>query len=58
MRERAQRLGAELDIWSEPGAGTEIELRIPGSIVYETSPARNRFQLFWKKMKNDHEHPS
>jgi signal transduction histidine kinase len=58
MRERAQRLGGELDIWSEPGAGTEVELRIPGSIVYEASPARNGVRLFWKKMKNDHERPS
>src|SRR5207248_2363887 len=29
MRERAQQIGAELDMWSELGAGTEIELRIP-----------------------------
>ena len=58
MRERAERLGGELDLWSEPGAGTEVELRIPGSIVYEASPARNGVRLFWKKMKNDHERPS
>jgi ligand-binding sensor domain-containing protein/signal transduction histidine kinase len=58
MRERAQRLGGELDIWSEPGAGTEVEFRIPGSIVYEVSPARNGFRLFWKNMKNDHERRS
>jgi signal transduction histidine kinase len=58
MRERAERLGGELDLWSEPGAGTEVELRLPGSIVYEASPARNGVRLFWKKMKNDHERPS
>jgi signal transduction histidine kinase len=34
MRERAQQIGAQLDIWSEAGAGTEIELRIPGAIAY------------------------
>jgi signal transduction histidine kinase len=34
MRERAQQIGAQLDMWSEVGAGTEVELRIPGSIVY------------------------
>ena len=34
MRERAQQIGAQLDIWSQPGAGTEIELRIPGAIAY------------------------
>ncbi len=39
MRERAQQIGAQLDMWSEVGAGTEIELRIPGSIAYGTSSA-------------------
>jgi signal transduction histidine kinase len=58
MRERVERLGGALDIWSEPGAGTEVELRIPGSIAYEASHAQNDFRLFWKKMKNDHGRPS
>jgi len=56
MRERAQRLGGELEVWSEPGAGTEVELRIPASIVYESSRARNSVWLLWKKTKNDHEY--
>jgi signal transduction histidine kinase len=34
MRERAQAIGAQLDVWSQVGAGTEVELRIPGSIAY------------------------
>jgi ligand-binding sensor domain-containing protein/two-component sensor histidine kinase len=29
MRERAQRLGGELDLVSEPGAGTQVEVSIP-----------------------------
>jgi signal transduction histidine kinase len=36
MRERAEQIGAHLDIWSEVGAGTEVELRIPGSVAYGT----------------------
>ena len=36
MRERAQQIGAQLDIWSETGAGTEVELRVPGSVAYGT----------------------
>ncbi|HXJ43494.1 MAG TPA: sensor histidine kinase [Bryobacteraceae bacterium] len=36
MRERAEKIGARLDIWSEVGAGTEVDLRIPGSLAYET----------------------
>ena len=43
MRERAQQIGGQLDMWSEVGAGTEIELRIPGSIAYGTSPVRDGF---------------
>jgi signal transduction histidine kinase len=39
MRERAEQIGARLDIWSDAGVGTEVELRIPGSIAYETSGA-------------------
>jgi signal transduction histidine kinase len=34
MRERAQQIGAQLEIWSHAGAGTEVDLLIPGSIAY------------------------
>jgi signal transduction histidine kinase len=36
MRERAEKIGAQLDIWSQAGAGTEVDLRIPGSVAYGT----------------------
>ena len=36
MRERAEQIGARLDIWSELGAGTEVDLSVPGSIAYGT----------------------
>ena len=55
MRERAERLGGKLEVWSEPGAGTEVDLRVPASIAYQSSPTRNNIWLFWKKKKNDHE---
>jgi signal transduction histidine kinase/ligand-binding sensor domain-containing protein len=35
MRERAQKIRGHFEIWSRPGAGTEIELRIPASIAYK-----------------------
>jgi ligand-binding sensor domain-containing protein/signal transduction histidine kinase len=34
MRERSKRIGGQLDVWSERGAGTEVELTIPASIAY------------------------
>ena len=35
-----QQIGAQLNLWSEVGAGTEVELRIPGSVAYGTSRGR------------------
>ena len=37
MPERAALIGGKLAVWSEVGAGTEVELRLPASIVYATS---------------------
>lgn len=34
MRERVARIGGHMELWSRPGAGTEIEIRIPGAIAY------------------------
>jgi signal transduction histidine kinase/ligand-binding sensor domain-containing protein len=49
MRERAQQLGAHLNLWSEVGAGTEVELRLPASVAYGTSDGRRGFRLFRRK---------
>ena len=35
MRERAGSIGAKLRIWSGPGAGTEVEISVPGKILTE-----------------------
>jgi signal transduction histidine kinase len=40
MPERAAVMGGTLTVWSEVGAGTEVELRIPASAVYATSRRR------------------
>jgi signal transduction histidine kinase/ligand-binding sensor domain-containing protein len=47
MRERAQKIGAQLHIWSRPGAGTEIELRIPAEVAY---PRIGR-QSLWERFR-------
>jgi signal transduction histidine kinase len=51
MRERAQKIGARLEFWSEAGAGTEVEMSIPASSAY-AAPRRGRFQLLRKKKAN------
>jgi len=45
MRERAKLMGGKLAVWSELDSGTEVELSIPASRAYETSPARRRSRL-------------
>ena len=45
MRERADRIGARLKVWSRAGAGTEIELLVPGHVAFQAmSPARQPSQ--------------
>jgi signal transduction histidine kinase len=34
MRERAERIGARLKVWSRDEAGTEVEMSIPGNIAF------------------------
>jgi len=41
MRERADRIGAQLQVSSSPGAGTKVELRVPGKVAYRASPSRS-----------------
>lgn len=43
MRERAQKIGAQCEIWSRPGAGTEIEVRIAAAQAYEAQRPRSRW---------------
>jgi signal transduction histidine kinase len=37
MQERAKLVGGKLAVWSEPDAGTEVELTIPASVAYTKS---------------------
>jgi signal transduction histidine kinase/ligand-binding sensor domain-containing protein len=40
MRERAKKLGGHLEVWSRPGAGTEIDLRVPADVAYRRTQTR------------------
>jgi hypothetical protein len=47
MRERAERVGGQLDIISGPGAGTEIELRVPAPKAYRGILVESPWRRLW-----------
>jgi len=49
IRDRAKRIGARLDFWSEAGAGTEVELTVPASVAYAKSSDSGGFRFFRKR---------
>ena len=49
MRERSRQIGEKLEIWSGPGTGTDIELRIAAEITYRTPPRPRLFQRLGRK---------
>jgi len=49
VRERAKQIGAQLDFWSEPGAGTEVQLTVPASVAYAAPGVRRRIRWFPKR---------
>ena len=46
MPERAVLIGGKLAVWSEVGAGTEVELRLPAKAVYAISRRRSWWSRF------------
>jgi len=44
MRERAKKIRANLTLWSKPGAGTEVDLRVPSRVAYRSLTSRR----FWR----------
>jgi ligand-binding sensor domain-containing protein/signal transduction histidine kinase len=54
MRERAQRIGAQLNLWSRPQTGTEVELIVPGSTAYQAAHGKSK-SWFRRQSKVDGE---
>jgi signal transduction histidine kinase/ligand-binding sensor domain-containing protein len=52
MRERAHKIGAQFNIWSSPGAGTETDLVIPAKVAYQPRPKRSLISWI-KRNTND-----
>ena len=42
MRERAERIGSRLRLWSAPRRGTELELTVPGHLAFHHPKAASR----------------
>ena len=42
MQERAERIGAQINLWSRPNTGTEVELMVPGATAYQDSEAKSK----------------
>jgi ligand-binding sensor domain-containing protein/signal transduction histidine kinase len=57
MQERAKSIRAQFNVWSKSGAGTEVELTLPGHVAYATSSGSG-FRLFRRKVEQDHAHRS
>jgi signal transduction histidine kinase len=56
VQERAQQIGAKVDVWSEVGAGTEVQLAVTASVAYEQTSRRSGVRLFQRT--GNHEHRS
>jgi signal transduction histidine kinase len=44
MRERANRIGAHLRVWSRAGSGTEVELSVPSDIAFQAQSRRRPWE--------------
>jgi signal transduction histidine kinase len=49
MRERAERIGARLKVLSSPVGGTEVELRVPSRIAFESAPSHRASKWFARR---------
>ena len=53
MRERASSIGANLKLFSRAGAGTEVELEVPGNIAYQhpTNGLGHQLTRLWARSR-------
>lgn len=53
MRERAKKIGGQLQTWSREEVGTEVELIVPSAIAYATHAKRSRWQRLFHQVRGD-----
>jgi signal transduction histidine kinase len=49
IRERTKLVGGNLEVWSKPDSGTEIEVSIPASSAHAGSTSQRRSWFFRKR---------
>jgi signal transduction histidine kinase len=55
MRERAERIGAKVRVLSRVGGGTEVELRVPSDVAFESHPSRPVHRWFTSLYRREKE---
>ena len=50
MRERAERIGARLEVWSRAGAGSEVALLVPNHVAFQESAASDARASWWRRL--------
>jgi signal transduction histidine kinase len=49
MRERASKLRANINVWSKPGVGTEVDLQVPARVAYLSRDGTSRFTRWYRR---------
>ncbi|MGA2851022.1 MAG: two-component regulator propeller domain-containing protein [Terracidiphilus sp.] len=52
IRERTLRIRARLEVWSNPGVGTEFEIKVPAAIAYGATREGSRFKISRKETRS------
>ena len=53
MRERANRIGATLKVWSRPAGGTEVDLTVPGQVAFQHHAFRGGLRWWTRSRRQE-----
>lgn len=57
MRERSEKIGAKLKVWSKVGDGTEVDLRVPARVAFTSNNAGGVARWFSRiRARRNHRH--
>ena len=55
MHERAERIGAQLNVWSRRNAGTEVDVHVPAAVAYQRQSHRSLIWRLWQRFTSKKE---